>query len=65
MVMLPSPEPLTAAMFLFLLNMKEPGKDPLNPKLLFNQLCQKYDVFLPYVTIKSSMTSAWIGCLFC
>lgn len=57
-VTLPSPEPLTAAMFLFLLNMKEQGKDPLNPKLLFNQLCQKYDAFLPYLTIKSSMTSA-------
>lgn len=41
-VTLPSPEPLTAAMFLFLLNMKEPGKGPVNPKLLFNQLCQKY-----------------------
>lgn len=45
-VTLPSPEPLTAAMFLFLLNMKEPGKGPVNPKLLFNQLCQKYDAFL-------------------
>lgn len=64
-VTLPSPEPLTAAMFLFLLNMKEPGKDPLNPKLLFNQLCQKYDAFLPYITIKSSMNSAWMCCLFC
>uniref|UniRef100_A0A674MFH7 Ubiquitin carboxyl-terminal hydrolase n=1 Tax=Takifugu rubripes TaxID=31033 RepID=A0A674MFH7_TAKRU len=47
-VTLPSPEPLTAAMFLFLLNMKEPGKDPLNPKLLFNQLCQKAPRFKGY-----------------
>ncbi|KAI9520833.1 Ubiquitin carboxyl-terminal hydrolase 45 [Dissostichus eleginoides] len=40
-VMLPSPEPLTAAMFLFLQSMKDPGKGPVNPKILFNQLCQK------------------------
>lgn len=40
-ITMPSPEPLTAAMFLFLHNMKEPGKGPLNPKILFNQLCQK------------------------
>ncbi|KAG8010303.1 Ubiquitin carboxyl-terminal hydrolase 45 [Nibea albiflora] len=39
-VTLPSPEPLTSAMFLFLQSMKEPGKGPLNPKILFNQLCQ-------------------------
>lgn len=64
-VTLPSPEPLTAAMFLFLLNMKEPGKGPLNPKLLFNQLCQKYDAFFILFSIKSSMTTAWTGCLFC
>lgn len=57
-VTLPSPEPLTAAMFLFLLNMKEPGKGPLNPKLLFNQLCQKYDAFFILFSIKSSMTTA-------
>lgn len=54
-VTLPSPEPLTAAMFLFLLNMKEPAKGPLNPKLLFNQLCQKYDAFLQPFTRKSFM----------
>lgn len=40
-ITMPSPEPLTAAMFLFLHNMKEPGKGALNPKMLFNQLCQK------------------------
>uniref|UniRef100_A0A8C5E1J5 Ubiquitin carboxyl-terminal hydrolase n=1 Tax=Gouania willdenowi TaxID=441366 RepID=A0A8C5E1J5_GOUWI len=37
---LPNPEPLTAAMFVFLQSMKESGKGPLNPKALFNQLCQ-------------------------
>uniref|UniRef100_H3D9U8 Ubiquitin carboxyl-terminal hydrolase n=1 Tax=Tetraodon nigroviridis TaxID=99883 RepID=H3D9U8_TETNG len=47
-VTLPSPEPLTAAMFLFLMNMKEPGKGPLSPKLLFNQLCQKAPRFKGY-----------------
>lgn len=47
-VMLPSPEPLTAAMFLFLQSMKEPGKGPLNPKILFNQLCQKAPRFKGY-----------------
>uniref|UniRef100_A0A3Q4BQU8 Ubiquitin carboxyl-terminal hydrolase n=1 Tax=Mola mola TaxID=94237 RepID=A0A3Q4BQU8_MOLML len=47
-VTLPSPEPLTAAMFLFLQNMKEPGKGPLNPKVLFNQLCQKAPRFKGY-----------------
>uniref|UniRef100_A0A8C1Y4I5 ubiquitinyl hydrolase 1 n=1 Tax=Cyprinus carpio TaxID=7962 RepID=A0A8C1Y4I5_CYPCA len=41
-VTLPSPEPLTSAMFLFLQSMKEPGKGPVSPKILFNQLCQKY-----------------------
>uniref|UniRef100_A0A671VXM4 Ubiquitin carboxyl-terminal hydrolase n=1 Tax=Sparus aurata TaxID=8175 RepID=A0A671VXM4_SPAAU len=47
-VMLPSPEPLTAAMFLFLQSMKEPGKGPINPKVLFNQLCQKAPRFKGY-----------------
>ncbi|XP_070822794.1 ubiquitin carboxyl-terminal hydrolase 45 isoform X2 [Chaetodon trifascialis] len=47
-VTLPSPEPLTAAMFLFLQSMKEPGKGPLNPKILFNQLCQKAPRFKGY-----------------
>ncbi|XP_045901083.1 ubiquitin carboxyl-terminal hydrolase 45 isoform X2 [Micropterus dolomieu] len=47
-VTLPSPEPLTAAMFLFLQSMKEPGKGPLNPKMLFNQLCQKAPRFKGY-----------------
>ncbi|XP_041798831.1 ubiquitin carboxyl-terminal hydrolase 45 [Chelmon rostratus] len=47
-VTLPSPEPLTAAMFLFLQSMKEPSKGPLNPKILFNQLCQKAPRFKGY-----------------
>uniref|UniRef100_A0A668AKS1 Ubiquitin carboxyl-terminal hydrolase n=1 Tax=Myripristis murdjan TaxID=586833 RepID=A0A668AKS1_9TELE len=47
-VTLPSPEPLTSAMFLFLHNMKEPGKGPVNPKILFNQLCQKAPRFKGY-----------------
>ncbi|XP_041649881.1 ubiquitin carboxyl-terminal hydrolase 45 [Cheilinus undulatus] len=48
MVTLSSPEPLTAAMFLFLQSMKEPGKGPLSPKILFNQLCQKAPRFKGY-----------------
>ncbi|KAF6728130.1 Ubiquitin carboxyl-terminal hydrolase 45 [Oryzias melastigma] len=48
MVTLPSPEPLTAAMFLFLQSMKETGKGPINPKILFNQLCQKAPRFKGY-----------------
>ncbi|XP_020489834.1 ubiquitin carboxyl-terminal hydrolase 45 isoform X1 [Labrus bergylta] len=48
MVSLSSPEPLTAAMFLFLQSMKEPGKSPLSPKILFNQLCQKAPRFKGY-----------------
>lgn len=47
-VTLPSPEPLTSAMFLFLQNMKEPGKGPVSPKILFNQLCQKAPRFKGY-----------------
>ncbi|XP_037640458.1 ubiquitin carboxyl-terminal hydrolase 45 [Sebastes umbrosus] len=47
-VALPSPEPLTAAMFLFLQSMKDPGKGPINPKILFNQLCQKAPRFKGY-----------------
>uniref|UniRef100_H3ARC5 ubiquitinyl hydrolase 1 n=1 Tax=Latimeria chalumnae TaxID=7897 RepID=H3ARC5_LATCH len=39
-VNLPSPGPLTSAMFLFLHSMKEAGKGPLSPKVLFSQLCQ-------------------------
>ncbi|XP_061529789.1 ubiquitin carboxyl-terminal hydrolase 45 isoform X3 [Phycodurus eques] len=46
--MLPSPEPLTAAMLLFLQSMKEPGKGPVNPKVIFNQLCQKASRFKGY-----------------
>ncbi|XP_025977877.1 ubiquitin carboxyl-terminal hydrolase 45 [Dromaius novaehollandiae] len=41
MVNLSSPGPLTSAMFLFLHSMKEAGKGPLSPKVLFSQLCQK------------------------
>ncbi|XP_061805474.2 ubiquitin carboxyl-terminal hydrolase 45 [Nerophis lumbriciformis] len=48
LVTLPSPEPLTAAMFLFLQCMKEPGKGPVSPKILFNQLCQKAPRFKGY-----------------
>ncbi|KAM6967379.1 ubiquitin carboxyl-terminal hydrolase 45 [Aplochiton taeniatus] len=48
MVTLPSPEPLTSAMFLFLHSMREPGKGPVNPKILFNQLCQKAPRFKGY-----------------
>nr|XP_057909716.1 ubiquitin carboxyl-terminal hydrolase 45 [Doryrhamphus excisus] len=48
LVTLPSPEPLTAAMFLFLQSMKEPGKGPVSPKILFNQLCQKAPRFKGY-----------------
>uniref|UniRef100_A0A3P9JWU1 Ubiquitin carboxyl-terminal hydrolase n=1 Tax=Oryzias latipes TaxID=8090 RepID=A0A3P9JWU1_ORYLA len=47
-VTLPSPEPLTAAMFVFLQSMKEAGKGPINPKILFNQLCQKAPRFKGY-----------------
>ncbi|XP_051576654.1 ubiquitin carboxyl-terminal hydrolase 45-like isoform X2 [Myxocyprinus asiaticus] len=47
-VTLPRPEPLTSAMFLFLQNMKEPGKGPVSPKILFNQLCQKAPRFKGY-----------------
>uniref|UniRef100_A0A674E6U2 Ubiquitin carboxyl-terminal hydrolase n=1 Tax=Salmo trutta TaxID=8032 RepID=A0A674E6U2_SALTR len=47
-VTLPSPEPLTSAMFLFLHSMKESGKGPVNPKILFNQLCQKAPRFKGY-----------------
>ncbi|XP_056141760.1 ubiquitin carboxyl-terminal hydrolase 45 isoform X2 [Lampris incognitus] len=47
-VTLASPEPLTSAMFLFLHSMKEQGKGPVNPKVLFNQLCQKAPRFKGY-----------------
>uniref|UniRef100_A0A671K598 Ubiquitin carboxyl-terminal hydrolase n=1 Tax=Sinocyclocheilus anshuiensis TaxID=1608454 RepID=A0A671K598_9TELE len=47
-VTLPSPEPLTSAMFLFLQSMKEPGKGPVSPKILFKQLCQKAPRFKGY-----------------
>lgn len=40
-VELPSPGPLTSALFLFLHSMRETEKGPLSPKVLFNQLCQK------------------------
>uniref|UniRef100_A0A4W3JBY7 ubiquitinyl hydrolase 1 n=1 Tax=Callorhinchus milii TaxID=7868 RepID=A0A4W3JBY7_CALMI len=41
MIILPSPGSLTSAMYLFLHSMKEAGKGPVTPRLLFNQLCQK------------------------
>ncbi|CAG6016008.1 unnamed protein product [Menidia menidia] len=47
-VTLPGPEPLTSAMFSFLQSMKESGKGPINPKTLFNQLCQKAPRFKGY-----------------
>ncbi|KAM4736498.1 ubiquitin carboxyl-terminal hydrolase 45 isoform 2-T2 [Anableps anableps] len=47
-VALSSPDPLTAAMIHFLQSMKEPGKSPVNPKVLFNQLCQKAPRFKGY-----------------
>ncbi|XP_069830860.1 ubiquitin carboxyl-terminal hydrolase 45 isoform X2 [Dendropsophus ebraccatus] len=40
-ISLPSPGPLTSAVVLFLHSMKEPGKEPVTPKMLFSQLCQK------------------------
>ncbi|XP_053316809.1 ubiquitin carboxyl-terminal hydrolase 45 [Spea bombifrons] len=36
-----SPGPLTSAVFLFLHSMKEAGREPISPKVLFSQLCQK------------------------
>lgn len=47
-VVLSGPEPLTAALFLFLQTMKESGKSPVNPKILFNQLCLKAPRFKGY-----------------
>ncbi|XP_023668797.1 ubiquitin carboxyl-terminal hydrolase 45 isoform X2 [Paramormyrops kingsleyae] len=47
-VTLPSPEPLTSALLQFLHSMKEPGKGPVPPKGLFNQLCQKAPRFKGY-----------------
>ncbi|XP_004372471.2 ubiquitin carboxyl-terminal hydrolase 45 isoform X1 [Trichechus manatus latirostris] len=41
MVELPSPGPLTSALFVFLHSMKETERGPLSPKVLFNQLCHK------------------------
>ncbi|KAJ8354059.1 hypothetical protein SKAU_G00216260 [Synaphobranchus kaupii] len=42
-VTLPNPEPLTSAMFLFLHSIKDAGKGPVSPKVLFSQLCQKVE----------------------
>ncbi|TRY84621.1 hypothetical protein DNTS_001349 [Danionella cerebrum] len=47
-VTLSNPDPLTSAMFLFLQSMKEPGKGPVSPKILFNHLCQKAPRFKGY-----------------
>ncbi|XP_078398434.1 ubiquitin carboxyl-terminal hydrolase 45 isoform X2 [Cetorhinus maximus] len=41
MIILPSPGSLTSAVYLFLHSMKEAGKGPLVPRILFSQLCQK------------------------
>ncbi|XP_055491850.1 ubiquitin carboxyl-terminal hydrolase 45 isoform X1 [Leucoraja erinacea] len=41
MVILPGPGSLTSAVHLFLHSMKETGKGPLVPRILFNQLCQR------------------------
>ncbi|XP_067882079.1 ubiquitin carboxyl-terminal hydrolase 45 isoform X2 [Heterodontus francisci] len=41
MIILPSPGSLTSAVYLFLYSMKEAGKGPLVPRILFSQLCQK------------------------
>ncbi|XP_067840877.1 ubiquitin carboxyl-terminal hydrolase 45 [Heptranchias perlo] len=41
MIILPSPGSLTSAVYLFLHSMKEAGKGPLAPRILFSQLCQK------------------------
>ncbi|MEQ2243909.1 Ubiquitin carboxyl-terminal hydrolase 45, partial [Ilyodon furcidens] len=54
-VILSSPDPLTAAMIHFLQSMKEPGKGPVNPKVLFNQLCQK----------AWALVFAWTGAKLC
>ncbi|KAM3931965.1 ubiquitin carboxyl-terminal hydrolase 45 [Leptodactylus fuscus] len=40
-ITLSNPGPLTSAVVLFLHSMKEPGKEPVTPKMLFTQLCQK------------------------
>ncbi|XP_062843969.1 ubiquitin carboxyl-terminal hydrolase 45 isoform X2 [Trichomycterus rosablanca] len=47
-VTLTGPEPLTSAMFLFLQSIKESGKGPISPKILFSQLCQKAPRFKGY-----------------
>ncbi|XP_060729029.1 ubiquitin carboxyl-terminal hydrolase 45 isoform X1 [Tachysurus vachellii] len=47
-VTLAGPEPLTSAMMLFLYSMKETGKGPVSPKILFTQLCQKAPRFKGY-----------------
>ncbi|KAG8582294.1 hypothetical protein GDO81_007998 [Engystomops pustulosus] len=44
-ITLPNPGPLTSAVVLFLHNMKEPGREPVTPKMLFSQLCQKAPQF--------------------
>ncbi|KAK3534721.1 hypothetical protein QTP86_023770 [Hemibagrus guttatus] len=47
-ITLAGPEPLTSAMMLFLYSMKEAGKGPVSPKILFTQLCQKAPRFKGY-----------------
>ncbi|XP_072264786.1 ubiquitin carboxyl-terminal hydrolase 45 isoform X1 [Pyxicephalus adspersus] len=40
-ISLPNPGPLTSAVVLFLHSIKETSKEPVSPKMLFSQLCQK------------------------
>lgn len=40
-ISLSNPGPLTSAVVLFLHSIKEAGKEPVSPKMLFSQLCQK------------------------
>ncbi|XP_068087319.1 ubiquitin carboxyl-terminal hydrolase 45 isoform X2 [Hyperolius riggenbachi] len=44
-ISLSSPGPLTSAVVLFIQSMKETGKEPVSPKILFSQLCQKVPRF--------------------
>lgn len=60
-VNLSSPGPLTSAMFLFLHSMREAGRGPLSPKVLFSQLCQKYvlPVSCQYLFFFFSLNLLW------
>ncbi|KPP71788.1 ubiquitin carboxyl-terminal hydrolase 45-like, partial [Scleropages formosus] len=56
-ITLPSPEPLTSAMFLFLHSMKEAGKGPVSPKVVFNQLCHKKAKVMSYKKDEKKVSS--------